>query len=126
MSGKDLMPVHTSSLASSARSRRNHEVVCPFYYWLNEPIHHFRTVTAVTVQEHNDLAIIRKRAQSRAKRPPISPLGLCYNASAGGCCNFSCAIGAAVINDDYLVSNLTRHVIDDFTNRLLFVKCGDD
>src|SRR5882724_2868387 len=120
------MPVHTSSLASSARSRRNHEVVCPFYYWLNEPIHHFRIVTAVTVQEHNDLAISRERAQPRAKRPSISALRLCYHASAGGCCNFRCAIAAAVINDDYLVSNLTRHVIDDFTNRCFLIQSGDD
>src|SRR5882724_648110 len=118
------MPVHTSSLASSARSRRNHEVVCPFYYWLNEPIHHFRIVTAVTVQEHNDLAISRKRAQPRAKRPSISGLRLCYHASTSDCCNLRGTIGAAVIDDDYFVSDLTRHVIDDFTNRLLFVKRG--
>src|SRR5260221_14537001 len=114
------MPVHTSSLASSARSRRNHEVVCPFYYWLNEPIHHFRIVTAVTVQEHNDLAISRKRAKPRAKRPPVSPLGFCYHARSGGGCDFRCLISAAFFNHVYIVSNLTRHVIDDFTNRLLF------
>src|SRR5260221_10923664 len=94
-------------------------------YWIDQSIHHFRIVTAVTVEKNDDFAISRERAQPRAKRPPVSALGLCCHASAGGCCNFSCAIGAAVINDDYLVSNLTRHVIDDFTNRLLFVKRGD-
>src|SRR5437016_7793429 len=98
----------------------------PFNYRLNKSIHHFWIVAAIAVEKDDDFAIGRERAHSPAKRPPISPLGLCYNASAGRGCNFRCAIGAAVINDDYLVSNPTRHVIDDFTNRLLFVKCGDD
>src|SRR2546426_4252663 len=97
-----------------------------FNYRLNESIHHFWIVAAIAVKEDDDFAISRERAQPRAKRPSISALRLCYHASPGGCCNFRCSVGAAVINDDYLVSNLTRHVIDDFTNRLLFVKRGDD
>src|SRR2546430_14026951 len=97
-----------------------------FDYWIDQPIHHFRIVAAVAVKEDDDFAISRERAQPCAKRPPISALRLCYHARAGGCCDFRCPIAATVIDDDYFVSNLTRHVIDDCSNRLLFIKSGDD
>src|SRR5882724_2683730 len=65
VSGKHLMPVHAPSLAPAARSRRNHEVISSFAYWLNESIHHFRVVTAIAVKEDDDFAISRERAQPR-------------------------------------------------------------
>src|SRR5258707_617508 len=120
------MPVHASSLAPTSCSRRNHEIMRTLDYRLDQSTHHFWIVAAIAVKEDDDFAISRERAHSRAKRPPISPLGFCYHARAGGGCNFRCVISAAVINHDYFVSNLTRHVIDDFTNRLLFVERGDD
>ena len=66
-------------------------------------------VAAIAVKEDDDFAISRERAQPCAKRPSISALRLCYHASAGGGCNFRCAIGAAVIDDDYFVGNIARH-----------------
>src|SRR5438552_17185462 len=101
VSGKHLMPVHASSLAPTTRTRRNHEIMRPFNYRLDQPIHHFRIVTAVAVKKHDDFAISREQAQSGTKRPPVSSLRLCHDASSGCCCNFGGAIGAAVINDDY-------------------------
>src|SRR5882724_6433730 len=98
----------------------------PFNYWFDQSIHHFRIVAAIAVQKHNDFAIDRERAQSRAKRPPISALRLRYHASTSDCCNLRRAIGAAIIDDDYFVGDLTRNVSNDFANRLLFVERGDD
>src|SRR6266567_2747600 len=109
VSGKNLVPVHASSLTSTARARRNHEIMRPFNYRLNQPIHHFRVVTAVTVQKHDDFAISRKRTQPRAKRPPVPALRLSYHASASSSCNFRCLIGTAVIDDDYFVGNIARN-----------------
>src|SRR5258706_15291143 len=97
-----------------------------FDYWIDQSIHHFRVVTPVAVEKDDDFAIGREGAQSRAKRPTISALGLCYHASASSCCNFCGTICAAVIDDDYFVSDLTRNVIDDFANRRLFIQRGDD
>src|SRR5258708_17445832 len=101
------MPIHASSLAPAARARRNHEIMRPFDYRLDEPNHHFRVVAAIAVEEHDDVAISRERAQSCAKRPSVSALGLCYHASARGGCRFRTAIGTAVTDDGYFISEIS-------------------
>src|SRR5258708_27556368 len=97
------MPIHASSLAPAARARRNHEIMRPFDYRLDEPNHHFRVVAAIAVEKNDDFRISRERAQSCAKRPPVSALGLCYHASASGGCNFRCTIRTALIDDHYFL-----------------------
>src|SRR5258708_21985156 len=120
------MPVHASSLAPATRTRRIQEIRRPSHYGLDEPIHHFRVVTAVAVEKDDDFAVRGDRAQPRAKRPPISALGLCYHASASGGCDFRSSIGTAVIDDDYFIGDISRNRGEHIRNRLLFVERGDD
>src|SRR5260370_1912144 len=126
VSGKDLMPAHAARFAPAARARRNHEVISLFNYRLDESMHRFRIVAAIAVEKHDNCAISGERAQARVKRTPVSRSRLPDHASSRSCRNFRRAIGAAIIDNNDLVGEIARHRADDFPNRYLLVKSGDE
>jgi len=97
-----------------------------FNYWFDESIHHFRVIAAIAIKKNYYFAARRNLAQPGAKCPPVSATRLSHYARAGGSRNLRRSIGAAVVDDNDLVRDVTRNLTNDFSDRGFFVQRGDD
>src|SRR6185369_1057705 len=72
VAGDDLMKVHAARFTLSPRSRSDYKIRASVDDGRDQPVHHLRTVAAVAIEKHDNLALRRDRSQSRTKRSPVS------------------------------------------------------
>src|ERR1051326_7427998 len=109
----------------TTRARSDHKVRLTVDDRIYEPVHLLGTITAIAIEENDDLTFRRERAQSGAKRTYVSRRRLRHYASTSRACDFGSAIFAAVVHDDDFVRKTSRNGMDHVRARFLFVPRRD-
>src|ERR1051325_4704524 len=104
-SRENLLQVHAAGLALPAGARTDHEIVRAARDRLDQLRNEFGAIAAVAVEKYHNVALRRNRAHTRGTGATVSAYGLAHHPGAGGTCDCSRSIRAAVVGHDYLVRN---------------------
>src|SRR5262249_42383531 len=119
--GHDLLEIHATGFAFSARARADHEVVRSAHDRSHHLWYERWNVAAIAIENHNDVTFGRNRAGPCRARPPVTAQRS-YDVRAGFTRSLGCAIGAAVINDDHFAGHAGREAFANHAgDRLLLV-----
>src|SRR5262249_2493392 len=121
VAGKHLMPIHAAALALPTGTRRDHKIMSSFGYWLDQPVHHFRVIAAVAIEENANFATWRNCAETSAKGAAVAAVWFVNDSRTGSARRFCGAVCAAIINDDDFAGDLPWDGANHLSNRLLFV-----
>jgi hypothetical protein len=87
---------------------------------LNQTIHYLGTVTAIAVEEYDDLAIRSERSNPGGTSPAVAPTWFGYDARPSQSGAFSSGVSTAVVDDDYF-TDLTWNRLNDVGDGLFFI-----
>jgi hypothetical protein len=87
---------------------------------LNQTIHYLGTVTAITVEENDDLAIGSKRSNPGGTSPAVASAWFGYDSRPSQSGAFSGGVSTAVVDDDYL-GDLIWNRLNDVCDGLFFI-----
>jgi hypothetical protein len=87
---------------------------------LSQTIHYLGTVTAVTVEEYDDLAIGSERSNPGCTSPAVASPWFGYDARPSQSGAFSGGVSTAVVDDDYF-ADLTWNRLNDVGDGLFFI-----
>jgi hypothetical protein len=118
------LEIHAAGFALTARARSDREIVRSTRDRFYKPRYERWHVAAVAIEKHYDV-IPRLRDRNRVNacraRSPVTTRR-CYDARSGFTRPLSCAIGAAVINNDYFARHAGREAfVNHARDRFLFV-----
>jgi hypothetical protein len=125
-SRQDLLEIHAVGFALASRTRANNEIVRAARDWVDKLIHKRGDIAPVAIEKNNDLAFGRKSANARCACASVTA-GRSYHARTRFTRALGSAIGAAIIDHDYLVWQSSRETFSyDASDRFLLVQRRDN
>ena len=104
-----------------SRARSDHEIVRSTRDRFYKPRYERWNVAAVAIEKHYNVTFRGDSANACRARAAVTTRR-CYDACAGFTRPLGCAIGAAVINDDYFAGHARREAfVNHARDRFLFV-----
>ncbi len=105
---EDLLEIHAARLAFSARARADHKILFAPPDRVDQLGHELGTIAAVAVQENNEIALGRQRANSSGAGAAVTGCWFRDDFSARGEGALSRPIAAAIIHDDDFAGQTSR------------------
>src|ERR1700730_6588911 len=126
-SGEQLLEIHASGLAFSARARANHEIILSLRDRIHKLTHQLWAIASVAIEEHDNVAFRRKRAYPRCAGAAVTMWRCCNHGCACLACALSSLIGASIVHNDDVVRQGGRETFaNHLRDRLLFIERRDN